>query len=119
MIKTDTKSFLPEPDPSGESYALFKNRGSPTERTGRHVLVQYRLKHRISAKEHFGKVWKPYVEAKLLFVDDLRRLDPQLLAGLYLQVHRDRGKGFIWKVSDILPSRRTEISNIQESLEPT
>ncbi|WP_288132413.1 hypothetical protein [Accumulibacter sp.] len=87
---------LPQPDPTGQTYRLYKDR----------PLAPGMKRRQISAREHFEAEWKRYVDAQVLYMDDLRRLDGDLVTALYLQETYERKHvAAKWKVRDLVPTR--------------
>lgn len=98
---------LPAADPSGQAYTLYKDR----------PLIPG-SKRRISAREHFDATWRRFVSAGLLYMDELRKRDRELVAALYLQEsYERRTSGATWKVRDLIPTRSVRADRELNELE--
>lgn len=100
-----TTLTLPEPDPTGKTYPLYKDR----------PFVSPGARRRITAREHLHNTWQRHIDAGLLTTEALQKLDAELVRALYNQKHYEaQKKGANWKVADLLGTRLDRVAHEDE-----
>lgn len=94
---------LPPVDLSGATYTLYRDR--PVAKEGG--------LRRITAREHLEREWQPYIDAGVLYLDELRKRDPALVKALEQKASKDPSEP---KASELIPDRSVRVTKKLEEL---